>query len=213
MTPFLAASAGMFLFRLAESIGSLAKLAIAVLVGGVIVLLVIRWLIDVSQVNPFGKVVYYLRRPTDDLVSHAHSSRFYFPLRQALKFNPAVLIAIVSMAIIGYVSLMLVGNLTMILSDWAICLDAFGVGRVLAGVQYLIGSLLMVCIYTLMVMMTLIFVNWISGLFASWSFRAERRLAPLLRFFEFGGTYAGWAFLILWLTLYLASIIVQNSFF
>lgn len=213
MNPFFAASAGMFLFRLAETIGSFARLAIAVIVGGVIVLLILRWLIDALQVNPFGKVVYYLRRPTDDLLAHAHSSRFYYPLRQALKFNPAILIAIVSMAIVGYVSLMLMGNLTMILSDWAICLDAFAVGRMFAGIQYLIGGLLMVVIYVLMVMMTLIFINWISGLFASWSFRAERRLAPLLRFFEFGGTYAGWAFLIMWLSLYLASIIVQNSFF
>lgn len=213
MNSFLFASAGMFLFRLAETVGSLLRLAISVIIGGIIVLLVIRWLIDVAQINPFGKVVYYLRRPTDGLLSYAHNSRFYYSLRQALKFNPAILIAIVSMAIIWYVSLMLVGNLTMILGDWAMCLDAFSGGKTLAGIQYLVGSLLMVVIYGLMLMMTVIFVNWISGLFAGWSFRAERRLAPLLRFFEFGGTYAGWAFLILWLTLYLASIIVQNSFF
>ena len=213
MILFLAASAGMFLLRLAETVGGFARLAIGVIVGGVIVLLIIRWLIDVLQINPFGKVVYYLRRPTDDLLAYAHNSRFFHPLRQWLKFNPAILIAILSMGIIWYVSLMLVGNLTMILGDLAMCLDAFGAGRALAGVQYLIGSLLMIVIYALMLMMTLIFINWISGLFYSLSFRAERRLAPLLRFFEFGGTYVGWAFLILWLTLYLASIIVQNSFF
>lgn len=213
MSTFLFASAGIFLFRLAETAGNLLRLAISVLIGGIIVLLIIRWLIDVAQINPFGKVVYYLRRPTDGLLSYAHSSRFYYPLRQALKFNPAILIAILSMAIIWYVSWMLVLNLVTILHDWAVCLDAFGSGKVLAGVQYLVGSLQMVIIYGLMLMMTLIFVNWISGLFATWSFRAERRLAPLLRVFEFGGTYAGWAFLILWLTLYLASIIVQNSFF
>lgn len=213
MSFFLSASAGMFLDRLAEILASLAWLAILTIIGGIIVLLIIRWVIDVAQINPFGRVVYYLRRPTDDLLARAHSSQFYYPLRRALKFNPAILIAIVSMAIIGYVSWMMVRNLMTILDDLAKCLTAFGSGSVIAGIQYLVGSLLMVVIYGLMLMMTVIFVNWISGLFAAWSFRAERRLAPLLRFFEFGGTYAGWAFLILWLTLYLASIIVQNSFF
>ncbi len=213
MSFFLSASAGMLLRRLAEIFGSLVWLAILTIIGGIIVLLIIRWVIDVAQINPFGRVVYYLRRPTDDLLARAHNSQFYYPLRRALKFNPAILIAIVSMAIIGYVSWMMARNLMTILDDLAKCLTAFGSGSVIAGIQYLVGSLLMVVIYGLMLMMTVIFVNWISGLFAGWSFRAERRLAPLLRFFEFGGTYAGWAFLILWLTLYLASIIVQNSFF
>lgn len=209
----LFASAGMFLLRLAETVGSFARLAIGILIGGVIALLLLRWLVDAMQVNPFGKIVYYLRRPTDDLLGHAFSSRFYHPMKQALKFSPAILIAIIAMAIVWYVSLMLVGNLTMILSNFAVCLDAFSEGSFFNGALYLIGTLLMAAIFFLMGLMTLIFINWVSGLFGSAAFWAERRLAPLLRYFEFGGTYAGWSFVILWLTLYLASIIVQSSFF
>lgn len=213
MTLFLSASAGMLLLRLAETISGVARLAIGVVVGVIIALLIVRWLIDAMNVNPFGKVVYYLRRPTDDLLAYAHSSRFFYPMKRALKFNPAILMAIIAMAIVWYVSLMLVGNLTLILSDLAVCLDAFSSGRTFNGVMYLVGTLLMVAVFFLMGMMTLIFVNWVSGLFERPAFWAERKLAPLLRYFEFGGTYAGWGFVILWLTLYLASIIVQSSFF
>lgn len=213
MQLFLPASAGTLLMSAAETIGFLARWAINLTVGIAIVLLLARWLIEALQINPFGRVAYYLRRPTDDLLGHARNSRFYYPLRQALKFNPAILIALVGLVIVWYVMLMLLGNLMTVIGDVAMVLDAFGEGRIFNGLLFLIGTLLMGVIFFLMSLMMLIFVNWIAGLFDRASFRALQRLGPLLRVFEFGGTYANWSFLLLWLALYIASMIVQSAFF
>ncbi|MGH9802008.1 MAG: hypothetical protein ACRD82_16725, partial [Blastocatellia bacterium] len=91
----LLASAGLPLVRMVDTINYFARLAINVVVGVIAVLLIIRWLMDAFDVSPFGRIVYYLRQPTDKLVAHAHGTRFFYPMRQALKFNPAILIALI----------------------------------------------------------------------------------------------------------------------
>lgn len=199
--------------RLVDTINYFARLAINITIGVIIALLIIRWLVDAFDVSPFGRIVYYLRQPTDKLIAHARSSRFYYPMRQALKFNPAILIALIGIAIVWFVLMVMTGYLTAVISDLAMSLDAFGMGDVGSGIKYLIGTLLMMAIFFLMSLMVLIFVNWITGLFEHLSFNALRRLDPLLRVFEFGGKFAGWSFMILWFVLYFVAAAVQSIFF
>ncbi len=213
MQILLLASAGLSLIQLIGTINYFVQSAINLIIGVVVILLIIRWLMDAFDVSPFGRITYYLRQPTDKLVSYAHSSRFYYPMRQALKINPAILIALIGIAIVWFALMIMTGYLTMVVSDLALSLDAFGNGDVVSGVRFLIGTLLISAIFFLMSMMLLIFINWITGLFDHQAFRAMRRLDPLLRFFEFGGKFAGWSFTLLWFALYIASRAVQAVFF
>lgn len=213
MQLFLQASAASLLARLADIINDVAWWAISITIGVAVALLLIRWVMDAMQTSPFGKLAYYLRRPTDNMISHAHSSRFYYPLRQALKFNPAILMVLIGLAIVWYVVLTLVGNLTTVIMGLAMSVSAFGNGSFFNGLRYLIGSLLLGAIFFLMGLMTLVFVNWISGLFERASFWALQRIGPLLRVFEFGGAFAGWSFLILWIALSFAASAVRAVFF
>jgi len=213
MPILLQASAGLLLSRLAETITYFAKLAISITIGAVIVLLLIRWLMDAMQTSPFGRIAYYLRRPTDTLIRNARESRFYYPLREALKFNPAILMVLIGLAIIWYVVLSVIGDLTTIITWLGISLDDFSAGRIFSAIWRLIGLLLLTAIFFLMTLMTLIFVNWISGLFERAAYWSLNRIGPLLRVFEFGGVFAGWSFLILWIALNFAKIAVQTVFF
>lgn len=210
---FLFTSAGLLLNRVAETINYFAQWAIGITIGVVVVLLLIRWLMDLLQTSPFGKIVYYLRRPTDNLIRHARESRFYYPLRQALKFNPSILMVLIALAIVWYVVLTVIGNLTTIITWVGVGIDAISAGRIFSGIRYLIGSSLLAAIFFLMTLMTLVFVNWISGLLERASFWAMRRIGPLLKVFEFGGAFAGWSFLILWIALSFAAVAVQAVFF
>ncbi|MBS1787551.1 MAG: hypothetical protein JST85_07515 [Acidobacteria bacterium] len=210
---FLLASIGIPLIRLVDSINYFARLAINIIIGIIAVLLILRWLMDAFDVSPFGRISYYLRRPTDKLLAHARSSRFYYPMRQAFKFNPTILIALIEVAIVWFVLMMLSSNLAALISDLALSLDAFNMGYIVSGVRYLIGTLLIAAIFFLMCLMTVIFINWITGLLDRWSFHALERLTPMLRVFEFGGKFAGWSFFFLWLALYFAAVIIQSLFF
>ncbi|HMY73525.1 MAG TPA: hypothetical protein PLQ88_17045, partial [Blastocatellia bacterium] len=154
MQLFLQISAGSLLLRLAGAIYYFASWAVNLGFVVFAALLLIRWLMDALQVSPFGRIVYYLRRPTDGLVSHMRGSRFYFPLRQALKFNPAILMALIAMVILWYIALTPIGNLVAILSGLALSLMEFSSGRFFTGLQALIGALLMSLLCFLMALMT-----------------------------------------------------------
>ncbi|MGH9798953.1 MAG: hypothetical protein ACRD82_01175, partial [Blastocatellia bacterium] len=144
---------------------------------------------------------------------HARETRFFYPMRQALKFNPAILIALIGIGIVWFVLSVMTGYLTVIASDLAMSLNAFSSQQAGVGLRFLIGALLMIAIFCLMSVMVLIFINWITGLFEHTAFSALRRLDPLLRVFEFGGKFAGWSFMILWLVLYFSAALVQSVFF
>ena len=86
-------------------------------------------------------------------------------------------------------------------------------GDVARGVYALIGTSLLAVIFCLMTLMTIVFINWISGRFNRAAFGAMHRISPLLRIFEFGGVFSGFSFLILWLVLSLAASAVGAVFF
>jgi hypothetical protein len=206
-------SLGEMLRILASWIGYGAGLLVKITVGVVILLLLLRWITDLLNTNPFGRLIYYLRKPTNELVYYIRSSQFYIPLKQALKFDPTYLMALIAVAIVWYVALSIIGYLTTVLTGLGVSLDLLALGNVTRGVYSLIGVSLLAVIFFLMTLMTVVFINWISGKFNRAAYWSMSRLSPLLRIFEFGGALAGFSFVILWLVLSLAANAVMAVFF
>lgn len=178
----------------------------------VIVLLLARYLLDLLRVSPFGRWAYQLRRPATEMLHNVRSSRFYFPLKRALGFDPAVLMILIATAIVCYVVSIVVNNLLQLLSGIVLVLDRVDRGNVLTAARNLIGVLLLGIIFYLLTLMLIVFVNWLFGLLSRVAYRALKRIEPLLRLFEFGGMLAGWSFLILWIALSFAASAVTLIF-
>src|SRR5215467_15752254 len=206
-------SLGDMLIILAGWISQIARLLINITVGAAVVFLALRWVTDALGSNPFGGLSYYLRKPTNDLVYYVRSSQFYFPLKQALRFDPTYLKVLIAVAIVWYVALSVIGYLNTVLRGLGGGLNLLAAGYVPRGVYTLIGTALLAVIFFLMTLMTIVFINWISGRFNRAAYWSMNRISPLLRIFEFGGTFAGFSFLILWLVLSIAASAVRVVFF
>jgi hypothetical protein len=206
-------SLGDMLIILAGWISLIAGYLINITVGALVVLLLLRWVNDAMGSNPFGRLSYYLRKPTNDLVYYVRSSQFYFPLKQALRFDPTYLLVLIAVAIVWYVTLSVIGYLTTVLGGLGESLNLLAAGNVARGVKTLIGVSLLAVIFFLMTLMTIVFINWISGRFNRAAYWSMHRISPLLRVFEFGGAFAGFSFLILWLVLSFAASAVRAVFF
>ena len=198
---------------LARWIGEAASYLIYITVAVVLIFLLLRWITDTLNSNPFGRLTYYLRKPTNDLFYYVRSSQFYFPLKQALKFDPTYLMVLIAVAIVLYVAWNIIGYLITVLSGLGLSLNLLAAGYVARGVYTLIGASLLTVIFFLMTMMTIVFINWISGRFNRSAYWSMHRISPLLRVFEFRGVFAGFSFLILWLVLSLAASAVRVVFF
>lgn len=206
-------SLGDMLRILADRISYVAGILVYITVGAVVVFLLLRWINDALGANPFGRLSYYLRKPTNDLVYYVRSSQFYFPLKQALRFDPTYLMALIAAAIVWYVALTIIGYFNTVLNGLGLSLNLLAAGDVARGVFTLIGASLLAAIFFLMTLMTIVFINWISGRFNRAAYWSLHRISPLLRIFEFGGAFAGFSFLILWLVLSLAASAVRVVFF
>src|SRR5215468_311205 len=206
-------SLGDMLIILAGWISRIAGYLINITVGALVILLLLRWVNDALGSNPFGRLSYYLRKPTNDLVYYVRSSQFYFPLKQALKFDPTYLMILIAVAIVYYVALSVIGYLNTVLSGLGGGLNWLAAGYITRGVYTLIGVSLLAVIFFLMTLMTIVFINWISGRFNRSAYWSMHRISPLLRIFEFGGAFAGFSFLILWLVLSIAASAVRVVFF
>jgi hypothetical protein len=213
MTTIFLISIGSLIIDLVERLRGFVQLAIGITIGLVIVLLIIRLLTDAMKLNPFGRLYQYAHQPTNELFHRMRSSSFYYPLKRSLGFDPAILMILVGLAILWYVVTGVISNLFFVLQGFGRSLIAFGSGAVFTGVRYLVGVALIAVIFFLMALMTIVFVNWIFGLLRRPSLWAMERLSPLLRIFEFGGAFAGWSFIILWIALTFAAIAVQVVFF
>jgi hypothetical protein len=198
---------------LADWISRIARLLINITVGAAVIFLALRWVNDALGANPFGRLSYYLRKPTNDLVYYVRSSQFYFPLKQALRFDPTYLLVLIAVAIVWYVALSIIDYLNIVLRGLGGSLNLLAAGNVAGGVKTLIGTSLLAVIFFLMTLMTIVFINWISGRFNRTAYWAMHRISPLLRIFEFGGAFAGFSFLILWLVLSFAASAVRAVFF
>lgn len=206
-------SLGDMFVKLAGWISEAASYLIYITVGALVILLLLRWVSDALGANPFGRLSYYLRKPTNDLVYYVRSSQFYFPLKQALRFDPTYLLVLIALAIVWYVALSIIGYSNIVLRGLGGSLNLLAEGNVARGVYTLIGTSLLAVIFFLMTLMTIVFINWISGRFNRAAYWSMHRISPLLRVFEFGGAFAGFSFLILWLVLSLAASAVRVVFF
>jgi hypothetical protein len=206
-------SLGDMLIILADWISRIARLLINITVGAVVIFLALRWVNDALGSNPFGRLSYYLRKPTNDLVYYVRSSQFYIPLKQALRFDPTYLLVLIAVAIVWYVALSIITYLNIILTKLGLSLQLLAAGYATRGVFTLIGTSLLAVIFFLMTLMTVVFINWISGRFNRAAYWSMHRISPLLRIFEFGGVFAGFSFVILWIVLSLAASAVSAVFF
>lgn len=180
---------------------------------GVVVVVVVKLITDALKLNPFGRVAYYLNRPGNILIRHVRDSRFYYPLKRAFGFDPAVLMVFVAAALLCYVGYLIFRDFTQVLWGLSQALIDFGSGRPLSGGRFLIGTVLLATIFFLLALMLIVFVNSIFGLFPKFARYANYRIQPLLRLFEFGGIFTGWSFLILYIALTFAAQAVQLLFF
>jgi hypothetical protein len=201
------------LIVLADWISWVAGRLINITVGALVILLLLRWATDALGANPFARFSYYLRKPTNDLVYYVRGSQFYFPLKQALRFDPTYLMVLIAMAVVWYVALSIIGYLNTVLRGLGGSLNLLAVGNVTRGVYTLIGTSLLAIIFFLMTLMTIVFINWISGGLNRAAYWSMNRISPLLRVFEFGGALAGFSFVILWIVLSLAASAVTAVFF
>ena len=206
-------SLGDMLITLANKISEAASYLIYITVGALVILLLLRWVSDALGTNPFGRLSYYVRKPTNDLVYYVRSSQFYIPLKQALRFDPTYLLVLIALAIVWYVALSIIGYFNTVLRGLGGSLNLLAAGNVASGVYTLIGTSLLAVIFFLMTLMTIVFINWISGRFNRTAYWSMHRISPLLRIFEFGGALAGFSFLILWIVLSLAASAVTAVFF
>jgi hypothetical protein len=204
--------AGQYLIFAAQIIGGLAWFVYIGIVVAVVALLVSRYVIDALRLNPFNRLVHGVMRPADAMLGNMRQSRFYYPLRRALNFDPAVLMVLFATAIACYVVSLVIHYLLMLMSGLGRSLTAFGAGNLFSGARYAVGTILLAVIFYLLSLMLLVFAYWIFGLFRRASYRALERIGPLLRIFEFGGAFAGWSFLILGIALSFAASAVQLIF-
>lgn len=213
MNTLLQLSLGQSINQFITLAAGLITLAINLTIGVVVLLLIARWIIDAAGINPFNRLVNALRKPTNEMIYRARSSQFYLPLKRAFNFDPAFIMILIALAILWFVVNGVFSRFFTVLQGLGLSLDAFAGGSPLLGTRYLIGTALLAAIFFLLTLMTLVFINWLFGFFARSSFWALNRIGPLLRIFEFGGVFAGWSFVILWLVLSLAAGAVQAIFF
>lgn len=213
MTLFFVSSFGEVLLDVVEKIREFVPVVIGVTLAIVVTLLILRLVADLLKLNPFGRIYQSVHKPTNGVIDQMRSSRFYHPLKRSLGFDPAILMVLVALAILWYVVSGVINNLLFVIQGFGSSLISFSNGNFFRGASYLIGSLLLAALFFLMALMTIVFVNWIFGLLRSAAYWAMERLAPLLRIFEFGGAFAGWSFLILWIALSFATAAVIMVFF
>ena len=204
---------GGMLEKLADLISKGTDYIIFYTAAAVALLLLLRWVTDTLNTNPFGRLTYYLRKPTNDLFYYVRSSQFYVPLKQALRLDPTYLMVLIAVAILLYVAWSIIGYLITLLNGLGSSLNLLADGNVARGIYTLIGVSLLTVIFFLMTLMTIVFINWISGRFNRTAYWSMHRINPLLRVFEFGGAFAGFSFLILWLVLSFAASAVRAVFF
>ena len=205
-------TAGEYVLHLAQFINFISwyvYIGAAVIVGG---LLLLRFLNDALRISPFGLWYRYTSDVATAMLKNMRHSRFYYSLRRAFNFDPAVLMLLVGTAIVCYAVALVVNYFIVILTGLGNSLLAFGGGSSVTGVRFLVGTVLLGAILFLLALMLIIFVYWIFGIFSRVAYRALERMGPLLRVFEFGGAFAGWSFFLLGIALSFAASAVQAVF-
>lgn len=211
MSPLL--TAGKTLTYLAALLAQITDLATQIGLGIVLALLLLRFLIDRLNINPFGRLAYYARRPTNQWFYEIKNSQLYQPLRQAFGFDPLWLLVIVACVVFFFLMRSLVQDVSIVLQSLGITLSLFGEGQALLGARALLGTVLLTLIYFLMALMTLLVINSWFGLFDRPAHWAGRRIYPVLYSFDSSGRLGPFVFLLtFWLLSFVAGA-VQMTFF
>ncbi|MBI1765170.1 MAG: hypothetical protein HYR56_27475 [Acidobacteria bacterium] len=211
MSPLI--TAGRSLLTLAAWLTATTDLLIQIALGLVLVLLLIRFLVDKFNLNPFGRIAYYARRPTNKWFYEIKNSQFYQPLRQAFGFDPLWILLIVAFVLFFYLLRSLVQDVAILLSSIGYTLNYFGEGAMLQGVRAVIGTVLLAAIYFLMALMTILVIYSWFGLFDRAADWAGRRIYPVLYSFDSSGRLGPLIFLLAFLILGFVASAVQNAFF
>lgn len=201
------------MLTLAAGLTAVTDLLLQIALGIVLVLLLIRFLVDKFDLNPFGRLAYYARRPTNKWFYEVKNSQFYQPMRQAFGFDPLWILLIVAFALFFYLLRSLVLNVAVLLQCIGFTLSYFGAGQMVRGVSALIGTVILSLIYFLMALMTILVIYSWFGLFdraANW---AGRRIYPILYSFDSSGRLGPLVFLLAFLLLGFAAAAIQAAFF
>jgi hypothetical protein len=194
-------------------LGLYSSLAIKIALGVFVALVLIRYLLDRFSKNPFGKLTFYLRKPTNKWFYEVKNSQFYYPARQAFGFDPSWLLLILGAACFFYLLSSLISQVLMWLQSVGVTLLYFGSGRTLAGVWALVGLVLLALLYFLMILMTILVINAWFGFFRNASVWAGRKIYPLLASFDPSGRLGPIIFFIAFLLLGFVAGAVQAGFF
>lgn len=211
MSPLV--TAGELLRTIAAWVQLIAHYATTIALVVVIALLLIRFLAERFNLNPFGRLIYYARRPTDRWFYEIKGSMFYQPIKRALGFEPVWVLMLLAFVLLFFLVRGLIDDVTLLLSCIGVTLVQFGSGNVFAGVWALLGTLLLGVIYFLMTLMTILVINSWFGLFDRAAHWAGRRIYPLLRSFDSSGRMGPLVFIIMFFLLSLLAQAVLRAFF
>ena len=182
-----------------------------------LLLIAIRYLTDRFKVNPFGRLPFYLRRPTDHWYHHVRQSPLYYSFKKALQFEPVWLIMVLGLLLIF---LLLPGAFALVagmLQAIGLTLINFGANRFGAGLLALIGTICLAGIYFLILQMTVLVVNFFFGILQHQAQAAGRIIYPLinplvLRFDRTGQLFPLFFLLLSFLLQFVASLIRRIFF-
>jgi hypothetical protein len=211
MSPLIAAAEAIRSFAALLQITAtyLANIALAVAVA----LVLIRFLVDRYNINPFGRIVYYARRPTEKWFYGIKNSQFYRPIKQALGFEPIWIMLLLGFVILFFLLRSLISDVTILLGCVSETLFHFGRGDTILGSRALLGTVLLGIIYFLMALMTILVIHSWFGLFERAGFWAGRRIYPILLSFDPSGRFGPLIFILAFLLLSLVAGAVQLAFF
>lgn len=206
------AKLGEILINIAQFLSLIAYYVFTTILIVVIVLIVLRVIVDALKLSPFGKFAYYTTKPANRMIGNMRNSQFYYPLKRAFGFDPALLMVFVAAALFCYLGYILVGYINTILWALANSLITFGAGNIWSGSRYLLGTILISAIIFLLTLMLFMVLSSWFGIFPKLGQKADLRMRPLLRLFDFGGMWTPFAFIFLMLALNLALSAVQMLF-
>mgnify|MGYP001000900791 CR=1 FL=1 len=206
-------TAAKLLFEAARKLAEGTDWLIQVCLAIVIVLLLIRFLVDKFNLNPFGRLAYYARRPTNQWFYEVRNSQFYQPLRQMFGFDPAWLLLLIGFALLFYLLRGLVLDVVILLQCLSITLSHFGNDKLWLGGRGIIGMVLLTFIYFLMALMTLLVIYSWFGLFGRAAEWAGRRIYPIIYSFDPTGRLGPLVFLLGFFLLGFVAAAVQAAFF
>jgi hypothetical protein len=145
-----------------------------------LLLIVVRYLTDRFNVNPFGRLPFYLRRPTDRWFYYVKQSSIYPAARRAFQFDPIWLLMLVGVLLLYLILPGVVFPVIGTLQAIAATFLRFGVGNVSGGISALLGTVALIGVYSLMVMMAILVLNSFFGVLEPQARQAQKIIYPII---------------------------------